>query len=82
MEALSKQMQEERGDTAVHFTRTIAEDRDQPGHYFIIVEFDSYEDAVRNSSDPVTREYGKQMGELLAGEPTFYDLDVRMEMEL
>jgi hypothetical protein len=82
MEALSTQMREERADGAVHFMRTITEDRDQPGHDLIFVEFDSYEDALANSKDPVTRKYGMQMGELLEGEPTFYDLDVRLEMEL
>jgi hypothetical protein len=82
MQALSEKMREERGEGAVQFTRTITEDRARPGHYVIFVEFDSYEDAVRNSEDPVTRKYGAQMGALLSGEPTFYDLDVVPKMKL
>lgn len=82
MEALSKEMQSERSDAAVHFRRTITAVRERPGHYVIIVEFDSYEEAVKNSKDPVTRRYTEQMGALLEGEPTFYDLDVRLAMEL
>jgi hypothetical protein len=49
----------------------------EPG-YFMIVEFDSYEEAMKNSSDPVTSRYAEQLGALLDGPPTFYNLDVRM----
>ncbi|MEA2704124.1 MAG: hypothetical protein QOD63_2069, partial [Actinomycetota bacterium] len=34
---------------------TICADRDKPDHYFLIVEFDSYEDAMRNSELPETQ---------------------------
>jgi hypothetical protein len=82
MEALSRRMQEDRPEGAPHFRRTIAEDRNRPGHFMIIVEFESVEEAQRNSQDPVTRGYGQQMGEMLEGEPMFYDLDVRLSMDL
>lgn len=78
VEALSKKMQEERGDALLASKATVTEDRDRPGHYFVIVEFGSYEEAMRNSDDPVTSRYSEQVGALLDGPPTFHNLDVRM----
>jgi len=82
VEALSKQMQDERGDALLASKATVTEDRDRPGHYFVIVEFDSYEEAMRNSNDPVTSRYAEQMSALLSGPPTFCNLDVRMVMNV
>ena len=78
VEAFAKKMQEERGDALLASKATITQDRDRAGHYFIIVEFDSYEQAMKNSNDPVTSRYAEQMGVLLDGPPRFYNLDVRM----
>jgi predicted outer membrane protein len=78
VEAFAKKMQEERGDALLASKATITQDRDRAGHYFIIVEFDSYEQAMKNSNDPVTSRYAEQMGALLDGPPRFYNLDVRM----
>jgi hypothetical protein len=82
VEALSKKMQEERGDALLASKATITEDRDRPGHYLIIVEFDSYEEAMKNSNDPVTGKYADQMTAVLAGPPTFRNLDVRTVMNV
>jgi hypothetical protein len=82
VEALSEQMQEERGDALLASKATVTEDRDRPGHYFVIVEFDSYEEAMKNSSDPVTGKYAEQMAALLAGPPHFHNLDVRTVMNV
>jgi hypothetical protein len=68
--------------SALLATRGIsASDRDRPGHYVSIVEFDSYEEAMRNSNDPATAKYARQMGELLDAPPTHYNLDVRQVKE-
>jgi uncharacterized protein (DUF1330 family) len=80
LEAFSKQMAEERGDALLSSRATVTADRDHPGHYFIIVEFDSYEMAMQNSNDPETGKYAAQMGEFLDGPPTFHNLDVRYVM--
>jgi hypothetical protein len=56
--------------------RVMCEDRDNPGRYFNIVFFDSYEDAMENSNLPVTQEFSQKMMALGDGPPTFYDLDV------
>ena len=82
VEALSNKMQEERGDALLASKATITEDRDRHGHYFVIVEFDSYEEAMRNSNDPVTGKYSEQMGALLDGPPKFHNLDVRSVMNV
>jgi hypothetical protein len=56
--------------------RVICEDRDTPGRYFNIVNFDSYEDAMANSNLPVTQQFSEKMMALGDGQPTFYNLDV------
>jgi predicted outer membrane protein len=80
VEAFAKQMQEERGDALLSNKATVTADRDRPGVYLIIVEFDSYERAMENSNDPATGKYADQMVELLDGPPKFFNLDVRSEM--
>jgi hypothetical protein len=51
-------------------------DRDDEGRYFTIVEFDSPEAAMENSSRADTTEFAKKMMELCDGPPTFYNLDL------
>ena len=54
----------------------ITSDRDRPGYYFSIIEFDSYEEAMENSNRPETSEFAEKMGKLCDGPPTFRNLDV------
>jgi hypothetical protein len=54
----------------------ICQDRDQPGRHFVIVFFDSYEDAMKNSALPETDALSKKTMGLSDGPPTFYNLDV------
>lgn len=56
---------------------TMTADRDRPGHYLAILEFDSYEQAMENSNRPETTEMSARMASLCDGPPTFYNLDVR-----
>src|SRR5208283_5120189 len=51
LETLMKTFQEERGDALLATKATITEDRTRPNHYLVIVEFDSYEEAMKNSND-------------------------------
>jgi quinol monooxygenase YgiN len=60
---------------------TITADRDRPGHYFTIAEFDSYESAMENSNRPETSEFAAQMAKLCDGPPTFYNLNVYRVVE-
>jgi hypothetical protein len=53
------------------------EDRDRPGYYLNIVEFESYEAAMENSSRPEVSEFASQLAKLCDTPPKFYNLDVR-----
>ncbi|MDQ2881650.1 MAG: hypothetical protein M3Y48_10585 [Actinomycetota bacterium] len=55
---------------------TATADRDRPGYYLTIVEFDSHESAMENSNRPETSEFSAAMAKLCDGPPTFYNLDV------
>jgi hypothetical protein len=57
-------------------------DRDNPGRYFQIVEFPSYEAAMKNSQMPETGEMAAKITALVDGEPTFYNLDVVKTLDL
>ena len=54
----------------------MCEDRDNPGQYFNIAFFESYEAAMAHSNHPVTQEFSGRMAALGEGPPTFYNLDV------
>ena len=51
-------------------------DRDDSRTYMQIVEFPSYEDAMRNSGLPETNKFAEQIQALCDGPPTFRNLDV------
>ncbi len=51
-------------------------DRDRPGYYLTIIEFDSYEAAMENSQRPETSEFSAAMAKLCDGPPKFSNLDV------
>lgn len=54
----------------------LATDRSDPRHVVEIVEFASYEDAMRNSRLPETDRIFREMVALCDGPPAFTDLDV------
>jgi quinol monooxygenase YgiN len=54
----------------------VCADRDNPGRFFNIIEFESYESAMENSNRPETSEFAAKMAKLCDGPPTFYNLDV------
>lgn len=56
---------------------TATADRDRPGHYLSIVEFDSYEAAMENSARPEVGEYAARLAKLCDAPPRFCNLDVR-----
>ena len=55
----------------------VCENRDKPGEYRVIVEFPSYEDAMRNNDLPATARIAEQMASLADGPLDFVNLDVR-----
>src|SRR3954467_9702085 len=60
---------------------TATENRDKPGTFMTIVEFDSHESAMKNSARPETAQFAEQMSKLCDGPPNFYNLDVRHECQ-
>ncbi|MFR9774461.1 hypothetical protein ACL02O_00165 [Micromonospora sp. MS34] len=55
---------------------TLAEDRDRPGHFVIVAEFDSYEQAMEHSKQAETGEYADRMRQLATKEPRYVNLEV------
>ncbi|MCG2622196.1 hypothetical protein LVY72_09725 [Arthrobacter sp. I2-34] len=68
------------GSTPSTFRRiTATADRDRPGTYYTIVEFDSYESAMENSKRPETSDFAAKMAALCDEPPVFRNLDVQWE---
>ena len=55
---------------------TITADRDRPGYFLSIIEFESREAAMEASNRPETQGFFGRMMELTDGPPKFYNLDV------
>jgi quinol monooxygenase YgiN len=55
---------------------TAAADRDRPGYYLNIVEFESYEAAMENSARPEISQFAARMAALCDEPPRFHNLDV------
>jgi steroid delta-isomerase-like uncharacterized protein len=66
--------------TATH--AVVGADRARPNHYVEIVEFPSYEEAMKNSGLPETNRIFEEMVALCEEQPTFTDLDVLRDDQL
>lgn len=66
--------------TATH--SMVGKDRSAPDHYVEIIEFPSYEEAMRNSELPETESVFQEMVALCDGMPSFTDLDVLRDEQL
>lgn len=79
VEALGKEIRArlDDGSPSSPLRGTICEDRDRPGVYLNIVEFESYEAAMQNSNRPDTAEFAARLAKLCDAPPTFRNLDVR-----
>ncbi|MGH3385902.1 MAG: hypothetical protein ACRDO1_15100 [Nocardioidaceae bacterium] len=74
--ALGEEMQAAPNEGSTVRRATITTDRDRPGYFLSIIEFDSYESAMQNSDHPETQKFAARLAELCDGPPTFYNLDV------
>jgi hypothetical protein len=54
-------------------------DRDRPNTYMQIVEFPSYDEAMKNSDRPETAAFAERLAALCDGPPAFRNLDVERE---
>lgn len=79
LDALGKKFREARegsGDGTPPGMVFTTADRDRPGYYVTIIQFDSYEAAMENSRRDDTSAFAAQMSELCDEPPRFYNLDV------
>jgi hypothetical protein len=81
MQAIAQEWEEATEGRRMAGRRVVCQDRDDPGRYFTIVQFPSYEEAMKNSNMPETTEFSQKMMGLADGPPTFYNLDVIDERE-
>jgi quinol monooxygenase YgiN len=72
-----RQRREQSGESGGPTRVLVCADRDRPGHFLNIVEFESYDAAMANSEHPETQAFAQRMSELVDGPPTFYNLDVK-----
>ncbi|MET9389296.1 hypothetical protein ABZY20_02610 [Streptomyces sp. NPDC006624] len=54
----------------------LLKDRDKPDRYLAVIEFESYEDATRNSDDPETSRMAERLDALSTGDRVFTNCDV------
>ncbi len=62
--------------------RMLLKDRDNPRRYLALIEFDSYEEAMRNSNDPETSRMAERVGALCIGERVYTNCDLVDQREL
>ena len=62
--------------------RTLLRDRDKPDHYIAVLEFDSYEEAMANSSRPETTALAEPLGKLTTRPRIFTNCDIVDQKEL
>jgi hypothetical protein len=63
------------GDETTVRRAVLCKDRDRPGVLIELVEFDSYEDAMRNSEHPATQQWAQEVSATF-GSGVFRNLDV------
>jgi hypothetical protein len=76
MKALEDQWRKETAGKRHTARVTTCQDRDRAGHYYVIAEFPSHDEAMRNSEMPETDHMSKQMTDLADGPVSFTNLDV------
>ncbi|MFI1208227.1 hypothetical protein ACH4UV_11555 [Streptomyces sp. NPDC020802] len=62
--------------------RMLLQDRNTPNRYLVAIEFESYEEAMRNSNDPETTRMAERMAALCTRAPQFTDCDVHEMTEI
>jgi len=76
MQAVADEWEAATSGKRMTLRRILCQDRDQPGRYFNIVFFDSYESAMENSAMSETDAFSKKLMTFADGHPSFYNLDV------
>lgn len=68
---------DEHPDVMTFTTSRVAEDRDKPGTYISIVEFASYEEAMKQSNHPALSKFVESIGPDLMANRRFRNLDIK-----
>ncbi len=80
VEQLNREWREQHPDMGP--TRVaVCADHDRANTYVTVVEFESYDAAMKNSADPSTGQFAERMAKLCDGAPTFRNLDVMTDEE-
>jgi hypothetical protein len=79
VEALGREIRQRLDDGGPSSPRRgrFTEDRDRPGVYLNIIEFESFEAAMRNSGRPEVGDFAERLAKLCDEPPRFHNLDVR-----
>ncbi|MFI5672696.1 hypothetical protein [Streptomyces sp. NPDC051704] len=64
------------GRTGTPASRTLLKDRANPNRYLAVVQFESHEAAMANSSAPETSELARQLSELMSRPTVYTDCDI------
>ena len=76
LQDLGERWRDETQGKRARIRTSACQDMDKPDTYIVIAEFDSYEEAMRNSQLPVTNNFAEQMAKLAEGPITYRNLDV------
>lgn len=76
MRALDREYSAAVADRTTVRRAVVTQDRADREHFYVLVFFDSHASAMENSQLPETGAMAAKMGDVLAGPPTFHDLDV------
>ncbi|MFZ3571236.1 hypothetical protein ACOKM5_30350 [Streptomyces sp. BH097] len=79
LEAFEQRMQGTEGGPT---HRMMLKDRDATGRYLAVIEFESYEDAMRSNEHPEVAELNKQLSALCTRPPAFINCDLKDMREL
>ena len=79
--ALGEERRQAAGDADTATRGMVLRDRDNPNRYYVVVEFDSYEDAMRNSELPETQKFAEQAAQLCTRPTRFINCDLIDVME-
>ncbi|HEY0699503.1 MAG TPA: hypothetical protein VGD43_17030 [Micromonospora sp.] len=57
----------------------MGEDREKPGHFVMVAEFENYELAMMYSNRPKTGSYAERMRDVCTTDPRYVNLDVQLQ---
>ncbi|WP_367323969.1 hypothetical protein [Streptomyces sp. HUAS ZL42] len=79
---LEEARQRNAGRTGGPTHRMLLKDRDNPRRYLALIEFESYDEAMRNSADPETTKLAEQLGALSIGDGGYTNCDLLRSEEI